>query len=881
MKTTYIAALLALGLVACKTPQPVANNTTETATTVETAGGTVILKERPNYMASRTHKTDLLHTKLEVDFDWKYSRLNGKATLDFKPWFYPTDSLILDAKGFDVKEVALMKNGAKKVLPSAYDGKKIRVKLDKVYHRTDTFQIYVEYTAKPNELEFGGSSAIASDRGLYFIDPKNEDPNKRRQLWTQGETEASSCWFPTIDAPNEKMTQEIYITVAKEFTTLSNGLLIFSTENGDGTRTDYWKQSIPHTPYLTMMTVGEFVEVKQMWRDSIEVSYFVEPEWEKYAIDIFGETPEMMEFFSTKLGVDYPWEKYAQVVVRDYVSGAMENTTATIHGDFLYRNKRELLDEHNEGIIAHELFHHWFGDLVTCESWANLPLNESFATYSEYLWAEYKHGRDAADDILHSELSSYLNEAGEKQVDMIRYDHTHPDDMFDSHSYAKGGRILHMLRKYVGDDAFFESLKLYLNDNRFEAAEIHHLRLAFEEVTGEDLNWFFDQWFLASGHPSLQISHLYDATNKQQIVMVSQEQNLKTTPLYKLPIEIDIYAGGEIIKYKVTIDSKADTFRFSAPIRPDLVNVDAEKMLLAQKFENKPTEWWAFQYRHAPLYLDRYEALLKLKRDKSDLANTIMMEALNDKDWHIRIEAILSLKKVKESNPDAVRTKLINMSKTDENANVRKTAIANLYNYFSRDRSIQPEFMQAMTDSSYGVQAAGLVGLYKLDYRRGVEEAIKFENADSYVLVTAVASIYAEEGTKNKREWFETQMNKISDSYDGDLYYFYAQWLKGQKEDTFKEGLKFLAHRARTTIPYWMKFDGYFALADIQASLNADAKTLRRKIDQAETEGNTDQVMELKQSENKLKSISEYVANIIEDLLAEEKDPTVLRKFGR
>ena len=257
------------------------------------------------------------------------------------------------------------------------------------------------------------------------------------------------------------------------------------------------------------------------------------------------------------MGVNYPWDKYSQIIVRDYVSGAMENTSAVIHGEFVYADERKYLDETHEDIIAHELFHHWFGDLVTCESWAQLPLNESFATYGEYLWLEHRYGKDEADDHLHQDLKSYLAESTSKQVDLIRFDYEAPGDMFDSHSYAKGGRILHLLRNYLGDDFFFAGLQHYLESYRNQAVEIHQLRMSFEQVSGEDLNWFFNQWFLSSGHPDLKIEH-WEKDGKLS-VKVLQLQDPNYSPIYKLPLAIDIYtANGK--------ERKDCTKRFSGSI---------------------------------------------------------------------------------------------------------------------------------------------------------------------------------------------------------------------------------------------------------------------------------------------------------------------------
>lgn len=335
---------------------------------------------------------------------------------------------------------------------------------------------------------------------MYFINHDNSNPRKHQEIWTQGETEASSVWFPTIDNPVEKTTQEIYITVQNKFQTLSNGYLASSKYLDNNMRVDHWVMDKPHAPYLFMMAIGEYSIVQDKWikKDSteLEVNYYVEKKYEPHAKAIFGETPNMLSYFSNLLGVEYPWVKYSQVVVRDFVSGAMENTTATIHGDFLYKTTRELIDGGNEAIIAHELFHHWFGNLVTCESWANLPLNESFANYSQYLWDEHKYGRMEADMNAFEEMEGYFLSAQQGgHVDMIRYDYKNKEDMFDGHSYNKGGRILHMLRTYVGDKAFFASLNDYLTTNAYKTVELANLRLSFEKITGEDLNWFFNQWF--------------------------------------------------------------------------------------------------------------------------------------------------------------------------------------------------------------------------------------------------------------------------------------------------------------------------------------------------------------------------------------------------
>jgi aminopeptidase N len=437
--------------------------------------------QRPVYRAAETILTDLIHTKLEVNFDWSKSRMNGIATITAKPHFYASDSVILDAKGMDILSVKL----GEKNLNYTYINDMLGIQLDKKYTRHERYTMTIAYVAKPDERETAGSAAITSDKGLYFINPTGEDPNKMPQIWTQGETESSSVWFPTIDSPNAKTTQEIFITVEDKYATLSNGKLISSKKNTNGTRTDHWKQELPHAPYLFMMGIGEFKVVEDSYTrpngTKMAVNYYVEKEWEPYAKAIFGETPEMIRFFSKLLGYEYPWDKYHQIVVRDYVSGAMENTGAVIFGDYAYKTDRELLDENDQSTIAHELFHHWFGDLVTCESWSNLPLNESFANYSQYLWDEHRFGIDEADYQAEIEADGYYQSAQMSGYhDLIWYDYMDKEQMFDGHSYNKGGRILHMLRNYLGDEAFFEGMKHYLQSNQFKPAEFHQLRLSFE-----------------------------------------------------------------------------------------------------------------------------------------------------------------------------------------------------------------------------------------------------------------------------------------------------------------------------------------------------------------------------------------------------------------
>ncbi len=696
------------------------------------------------YRAAATKVNDLVHTKLDVRFDYPKRYLYGKAWITLKPHFYTTDSLVLDAKGMDIHEVAIVKGGKNTPLRYSYDSLQLHIKLDKDYSAKESYIVYINYTSKPNELKVKGSAAISDAKGLYFINPDGTEPNKPTQIWTQGETESSSVWFPTIDKTNQKCTQELSMTVPKKYVTLSNGKLVSQKNNADGTRTDTWKMDLPHSPYLFMMAVGDYAIVRDKWKGK-EVNYYLEKPYEQYAKNIFGNTPEMLTFYSNILGYEYPWVKYSQITGRDYVSGAMENTTATLHGEFLQKTDRELLDNnnYNECVIAHELFHHWFGDLATAESWSNLTVNESFADYSEYLWLEHKYGKDAADEHSYDAAMSYLTMvqyAGDKHL--VRFHYHDKEDMFDQVTYQKGGRILHMLRNTVGDSAFFKSLNLYLKNNAFKATEAHQLRLAFEEVTGRDMNWFFNQWYFGQGFPELDISYKYN--NNKVTVLIRQTQ--KDAKTWQLPIAIDIYSGGKKERHQVTMTNLVDSFTFAYTTKPDLVNVDADKVILSKKDDHRDFSTYVYQYAHAPNYLDRREAIEAAaeEQSKNPEAVKLLVQALKDKYHGLRTLAVSSLNLKLPAVKAAAVPALTEMAKQDPSALTKAAAIKQLGDL--KDIQYSTLFEAATKDKSYGVEAAALEALAELDLNKAYGIAKQMEKDTKGKLVNAIAGIYARQG---------------------------------------------------------------------------------------------------------------------------------------
>lgn len=664
-------------------------------------------KVNPTYRATATKVNDLVHTKLDVSFDYAKRYLYGQAWITIKPHFYSTDTLTLDAKGMDLATIAMVGAKGNTPLKFTYDKEKIYINLGKKYTRDEKYTVYIKYTAKPNELEAKGSAAITDEKGLYFINPDGTDKNKPIQIWTQGEAESSSAWFPTIDKPNQKTTAEIAMTVPAKYVTLSNGRLAAQKPNANGTRTDTWKMELPHSPYLFMMAVGDFKITKDTYKGK-EVSYYLEPKYAPYAKAIFGKTPKMMAFFSQVTGVDYPWNKYAQIVARDYVSGAMENTSATLHGEHVQGTARELLDGDQENTIAHELFHQWFGDYVTTESWSNITVNESFAAFSEIIWKQHDAGIDAADRLRYEKLNTYLSSTqnGESPT-LVRFNYNDKMDVFDNVSYPKGAVILYALKNQMGDEAFFKSLNKYLTTNAFKNGEAQQLRLAFEDVSGKDWSQYFNQWYYAGGHPILEVK--YDYKDGNAIIDVKQTQ-AESVQTFTLPLKIAIYAGGQKVVKDIVINNRSQSFSFPTSAKPDLIDLDTDKILVGAVKDNKTLANYIYQYNNAPSYANRIKAVeFALTKNKEPEAQQLLLAALKDKDDAIRATAAKGFNLKEEKIKAMVAPTLLGLAKSDPNSTVRAVAVARLA--MSGDNNYLPIAQAALKDQSYRVIGAGVEGI--------------------------------------------------------------------------------------------------------------------------------------------------------------------------
>lgn len=602
-------------------------NLPEITVTPEEVGKSKAGKETPPYKASAERTWDLLHTRLRLTLDIPGQKVMGQADLTLTPLFYVQNEVRIDAVGMTFTEIRT----ADQVVSSyTYDGRILRIPLAASMRRDETLQVSITYSVIPVATAEEPAAAVTSDRGLFFIDPLDTLPYVPPQVWSQGETSFNSKWFPTLDQPNERQTQEVILTVPDTLMTLSNGLLTNSIPNADGTRTDTWALDLPHAPYLTMIAVGRWDKVTDYWRGR-PVEYYVDEGFGPSARAIFAHTPEMLDFFSRRLGYAYVWPKYAQVVVKDFVSGAMENTTAVTFGDFVQFHADDVIEfGANDYIVAHEMFHHWFGDLVTCESWAHLVLNEGFANYAEYLWSEYKYGRERADLSRLSELSGYFDQVGDVAHPLIHFHYDKADDMFDAHSYNKGGLVLHMLRDVVGDEAFFAAVQRYLRDHAFQAAEIHDLRQAFEAVTGQDLNWFFDQWFFGVGHPVLNVDHTYDeSTGKLEITIRQTQAEKGYTPLFRLPMEIGIVDRDSVLAiHRVVLDQREQVLSFPLTAAPLAVIPDPRDILLSEYHDRPDADEVVVRLLLAPSVNHRISAWRSLGEGLTDeLLDRVMADS--------------------------------------------------------------------------------------------------------------------------------------------------------------------------------------------------------------------------------------------------------------
>jgi aminopeptidase N len=618
---------------------------------------------RPRFAPDRV--VDIEHIALRLSIDLEARGVAGEVRLSFRVIAPETTWVELDAVELKILGVSL---GGQPV-EFRHDGRKLRVKLPSAQPAGAKHHLDIEYRGAPR-------------RGLYFVAPDEGYPQKGVQVWSQGQDEDSRYWFPCFDAPHEKATSEVEVTIPAHLFAISNGSLLSDRVDGER-RTLHWRLESPHSCYLITLAVGDFTAIERRWRD-LPVVYYVERGKEAAAERTLARTPQMLELFSQRFGVDYPYERYAQVFVSDFIFGGMENTSATTLTDTVLIDERASLDYDIDSLVAHELAHQWFGDLVTCRDWGEGWLNEGFATYSEYLWREHYEGRDAADLELEDWSDAYFGEdAGRYRRTIAIKHYDEPIDIFDHHLYDKGGRVLHMLRNALGDDAFFASARHYLTKHRHGSVESRDLARAVEEATGRVMDWFFSQWVIdGAGHPELDVSIRWDAERRAACVKVEQTQKVEgQTPQFRLPTKVRFRVRGADVDRTVEIVDRQHVFHFELEEEPTQAIFDPGKVILSRVKMEKAEALWLDELNGshsgsgggAALAADRIAAARVLGKKGSSAAVRALADALeHDGFWAVREAAALAV--ASSRNPWAAQV-LLDALASERNPRARRGVV--------------------------------------------------------------------------------------------------------------------------------------------------------------------------------------------------------------
>ncbi|MHC4496642.1 MAG: M1 family aminopeptidase, partial [Planctomycetota bacterium] len=484
-------------------------------------------------------------------------------------------------------------------------------------------------------------------RGLYFRTPEMGYPEEDTHLFTQGESHLAPNWYPNYDYPNERSSSEVICRVPAEMTVLSNGRLVSEEVDSDsGLKTVTWLQEKPHVNYLIALVAGKLKKIESKYKD-IPIAFYTPASLIEYAQNSFKDTADMLEYYEKEIGVPYPWYKYDQAVVRDFVAGGMENTTLTILTEgTLHTDKTEGIRS-SQSLVAHELVHQWFGDYVTCKDWSHTWLNEGFATYYEDLYDGHKNGKDSMLTGLYS-TSGYLLRSRSEHKPIVYRSYKRAGEQFDYRTYSKGGWVLHMLRVELGEEMFRKCVKTYLERHALGSVVTEDFRSVIEELTGKSFDRFFDQWIYHGRHPDLKVN--YSWSGKDKLAKVSIEQTHKVDDkvmLFHFRTKVRFIMGDEIIDRSIVVDSKQHDFYFPLPRGPKVVRFDPDYGLLADiKFE-KPTTMLYAQLENEDDVIGQLRAVDALKKKKDKKAIAKLKDVLNnDSFYRVRRNASAALREI-------------------------------------------------------------------------------------------------------------------------------------------------------------------------------------------------------------------------------------------
>ena len=653
-----------------------------------------------------SHDYHIQHYRIAVNFDWRswFRRsFAGETTITLRPLKSDLCEVELDAGDMTIQSVTLASGTP---LEFRYEDKeKLHIELDHPYPIDRDLAVTIRYQAAPK-------------KGLTFILPTKEEPSRPRQIWSQGETDTNHYWFPCYDSPNDKATSQVIVTAGAAYTVISNGELIDVADHpAEGTRTWHWRMDRPFSSYLISIVVGEYVAIRDQAGQTPVVSY-VYPGEEGNGRLSFRKTASMVDFFAKQLDTPYPYPKYAETVVRDF-GGAMENLSAATFTDDAVHDRRADQDApvEGDGGQAHELSHQWFGDLLTCRDWSEIWLNESFAQFMQAIWTEHDKGRD---EYLYEMMRNQREYYGvwarghRRPIVTKRYDQS--GDLFDGYAYQRGAAVLNMLRFVLGDELFWRGIRHYVHKYAWQNVETPQLVVAIEEATGQNLQWFFDEWVYSAGHPHFTIGATYDSGKRKLHLTVSQAQrpdrhrpDLPTPDFFTTPIDIAVTTGSGERVHRVMIDGPKKEFTFDVDSRPLIVNFDRDNVLLKEVEFPRSGEDLAYQCLHDPDMTGRIRAVEGLQQRRTRAAERALEEAARrDPFWGVRIEAVRAL----AAFGGGVARKTLVSAASDADPRVRASAIDGLAQW--KDRSLADLYAHAIeSDASYHVvkRAAHALGL--------------------------------------------------------------------------------------------------------------------------------------------------------------------------
>ncbi len=668
---------------------------------------------------------DIRNIHLDLRVDVKNKTIDGLASIAFR-CVRPTRTVSLDAVDFEVQHVAVQ-TGQAKIDPAHFtnDGKKLIVDLGSRFQVGQEGKLDVAYRIhEPKD-------------GLHFFGPSKSQPHAPLLLWSQGETSTNRYWIPCIDEPDQRQTTEVVVTVPEGFEAVSNGKLVERHANSsDKTVTFDWRQEIPHPSYLATLVVGEFDVVTHDW-EGIPVVYYVPKGRGAEAEPTYGRTPEMLSHFSKLFGVRYPWAKYAQVTCYQF-GGGMENTTATTMGDRILLDKRSLLDRTSEGIVAHELAHQWWGDMVTCRDWSHTWLNEGFASYAEALWDEHSRGRD--DYAYNMDRKAGRAIAGGKERPVMDLHYPDPQSMFDDRSYPKGAWVVHMLRNRLGDDAFWKGIQRYATENKFHSVETVDLRRCLERTTGRDLERFFYDWLERAGNPDVAVTTEYLPDAQQARLTIQQTQAGEP---FEIPLKIVLTCAGakEPIVLEEMMAAKELKLVIPLPGLLERVDVDPDQAILTELKETKPRGLWQAQLLEGPSVPSRLRAAQHFAQSKTREDQALLARAFaGEKFWGVKLEIAAAMGTAKGT---ACKLALL-QGLQDKDARVRRACVDSLAKFGPEAgiAAVVKEILQK-GDLSYAVEGAALAAYAKLAPKDAVGVITPWLSKPSHQDVLATAALAA------------------------------------------------------------------------------------------------------------------------------------------